>query len=112
MSISRFRELVSLSIGIFRRIGKRFVLDVSSDWIRSRPISFYGEEGQFAAEMYRPSRHEQYISQIGVCRLSAGVGAIVIEREDLSKPLYRIENASENRSIAFTRMESKRKLHG
>ncbi len=80
---------------------RRCLENGSSDWIWSRPISVDGKEGYFAAKMYRPSRHEQYIARIAVCRLAGGVGAIVIEREDRRTPPYRIVNTCRNRSIAF-----------
>ncbi len=73
----------------------------SSDWIWSRPVSVDGNEGEFAAKMYRPKNHQQYIARIIVSRLSGGVGAIIIHREDRRTPPYRIINSCQNRSIAF-----------
>lgn len=73
----------------------------SSEWIWSRPVVVDGVEGEFAAKMYRPKRHEQYIARVVISRIGNGVSAIVVHKEDRNTPPYRIINHCNNRSIAF-----------
>lgn len=73
----------------------------SSDWIWSRSVGVDGLEGEFAAKMYRPKRHEQYIARVVVSKLGNGVSSVVVHPEDRNTPPYRIVNKCETRSIAF-----------
>lgn len=73
----------------------------SSDWIWSRPVLVEGIEGEFAAKMYRPKRHEQYIARVVISKPVSGVASVVVHKEDRSTPPYKIMNHCRTRSIAF-----------
>lgn len=73
----------------------------SSDWIWSRPVLVEGIEGEFAAKMYRPKRHEQYIARVVISKLGSGVASVIVHKEDRSTPPYKIVNNCQTRSIAF-----------
>lgn len=90
----------------FRRANE----DGSSDWIWSRPVSVDGVQGEFAAKMYRPKRHEQYIARIVMSKLGNGVSAVTVHKEDRNTPPYRIVNNCTDRSIAF-RQSGVRETH-
>lgn len=80
---------------------RRVDADGSSTWMWSRPVAIEGGEGEFAAKMYRPKRHEQYIARAVVTSLKAGVHVIAVHPEDRNTPPYRIVNRTGTRSIAF-----------
>lgn len=80
---------------------RRAESDGSSTWIWSRPVSVENTDGEFAAKMYRPNRHEQYIARVVVSRLKSGGYLVTVHPEDRSTPPYRIVNRCERRSIAF-----------
>ncbi|CDF40534.1 unnamed protein product [Chondrus crispus] len=80
---------------------RRATADGLSDWIWSRPVFVTGVEGEFAAKMYRPKRHEQYIARVVVSKIGNGVSSIIVHKEDRSTPPYRIVNLCNARSIAF-----------
>lgn len=73
----------------------------SGDWIWSRPVLVEGVEGEFAAKMYRPRRHEQYIARVVISKLGRGVSSVIVHKEDRNTPPYRILNLCSGRSIAF-----------
>ena len=75
--------------------------DGSSEWIWSPAVGVEGLEGEFAAKMYRPKRHEQYIARVVVSYLGSGVSTVVVHPEDRTKPPYRIINRCVSRAIAF-----------
>lgn len=80
---------------------RRVDADGSSTWMWSRPIAVEGVDGEFAAKMYRPNRHEQYIARAVVFNLKAGAHLLALHPEDRNNPPYRIVNQTNNRSIAF-----------
>lgn len=80
---------------------RRATEENSSDWMWSRPVIVEGVQGEFAAKMYRPKRHEQYIARVVISKLGNGVSAIIVNKEDRNTPPYRIVNNCHHRSIAF-----------
>lgn len=80
---------------------RRVEADGTSQWIWSRPVRVGSTEGEFAAKMYRPNRHEQYIARAVVSKLKSGVYTIAVHAEDRSAPPYRIVNDCKSRSVAF-----------
>lgn len=80
---------------------RRVDADGSSTWMWSRPVAVEGVDGEFAAKMYRPNRHEQYIARAVVFNLKAGAHLLALHPEDRNNPPYRIINQTAHRSIAF-----------